>query len=357
MHVSARPKAPTTPSLQSSTFASRGPSAGEQQNQSTKDVRYEQKLRAGLERYPGVLAGRQRTDTPPWQGGTRYVLMTAGASLIGLAFAGLAHALPTGGAVVDGKGTIQAEGQQMIVDQQSHKLITNWESFNVGAQEGVTFRQPDQNAIALNRVIGNEGSSILGRIDANGQVFLVNPNGVLFGQGAQVNVGSLVASTLNISNEDFKAGRYVFAGDSASQVGNAGSIQAAAGGTVALLGAQVGNTGTIQATEGSVALGAGGNIRLHLDKGSLMYLQIDKGAVDALAHNGGLIQAAGGDVWLQANATNALLRTVVNNEGTIEAVSLQGDRSVRIMLQGFNHAVSVSGKLDASGVKNAMMAA
>ena len=87
--------------------------------------------------------------------------MTAGASLIGLAFAGLAHALPTGGAVVDGKGTIQAEGQQMIVDQQSHKLITNWESFNVGAQEGVTFRQPDQNAIALNRVIGNEGSSIL----------------------------------------------------------------------------------------------------------------------------------------------------------------------------------------------------
>ena len=88
--------------------------------------------------------------------------------------------------MVDGKGTIQAEGQQMIVDQQSHKLITNWESFNVGAQEGVTFRQPDQNAIALNRVIGNEGSSILGRIDANGQVFLVNPNGVLFGQGAQV---------------------------------------------------------------------------------------------------------------------------------------------------------------------------
>ena len=181
----------------------------------------------------------------------------------------------------------------------------------------------------------------------------MNPNGVLFGQGAQVNVGSLVASTLNISNEDFKAGRYVFAGDSAAQVGNAGSIQAAAGGTVALLGAQVGNTGTIQATEGSAALAAGGNIRLHLDKGSLMYLQIDKGAVDALAHNGGLIQAAGGDVWLQANATNALLRTVVNNEGTIEAVSLQGDRSGRIMLQGFNHAVSVSGKLDASGVKNA----
>ena len=122
---------------------------------------------------------------------------------------------------------------------------------------------------------------------------------------------------------------------------------------MALLGAQVGNTGTIQATEGSAALAAGGNIRLHLDKGSLMYLQIDKGAVDALAHNGGLIQAAGGDVWLQANATNALLRTVVNNEGTIEAVSLQGDRSGRIMLQGFNHAVSVSGKLDASGVKNA----
>ena len=176
------------------------------------------------------VAGRQRTDTPPWQAGRGRVLMTAGASLIGLAFAGLAHALPTGGAVVDGKGTIQAEGQQMIVDQQS-QLITNWESFNVGAQEGVTF-QPDQNAIALNRVIGNEGSSILGRIDANGQVFLVNPNGVLFGQGAQVNVGSLVASTLDIGNEDFKADRYVFSGDSAAHVVNAGAITAATGGAV-----------------------------------------------------------------------------------------------------------------------------
>ena len=173
----------------------------------------------------------------------------------------------------------------------------------------------------------------------------------MFGQGAQVNVGSLVASTLNISNEDFKAGRYVFAGDSAAQVGNAGSIQAAAGGTVALLGAQVGNTGTIQATEGSAALAAGGNIRLHLDKGSLMYLQIDKGAVDALAHNGGLIQAAGGDVWLQANATNAAHR---GQQRRHDRGGVPAGRQVRPNhAAGFNHAVSVSGKLDASGVKNA----
>ena len=112
MHVSARPKAPTTPSLQSSTFASWGPSAGEQQNQSTKDVRYEQKLRAGLERYPGCWQVASELTRRRGKAGRGRVLMTAGASLIGLAFAGLAHALPTGGAVVDGKGTIQAEGHK-----------------------------------------------------------------------------------------------------------------------------------------------------------------------------------------------------------------------------------------------------
>ena len=112
MHVSARPKAPTTPSLQSSTFASRGPSAGEQQNQSTKDVRYEQSYALVWNATQGCWQVASELTRRRGKAGRGRVLMTAGASLIGLAFAGLAHALPTGGAVVDGRGTIQAEGHQ-----------------------------------------------------------------------------------------------------------------------------------------------------------------------------------------------------------------------------------------------------
>ena len=253
------------------------------------------------------------------------VLMTAGASLIGLAFAGLAHALPTGGAVVDGKGTIQAEGQQMIVDQQSHKLITNWESFNVGAQEGVTFRQPDQNAIALNRVIGNEGSSILGRIDANGQVFLVNPNGVLFGQGAgqrgqpgRLDPGhrqrGLQGGSLRVQRRLGCARRQ--RGRDHSRHGRRRGVD----------GSASQQHGHDPGPEGHVGLAAGSSVLLRFDNGSPVFLQVDRGATDALAHNSGLIQAASGNAQLSANATNTALRTVVNNEGTIEATTLKADK-------------------------------
>ena len=202
--------------------------------------------------------------------------------------------------MVDGKGTIQAEGQQMIVDQQSHKLITNWESFNVGAQEGVTLRQPDQNAIALNRVIGNEGSSILGRIDANGQVFLVNPNGVLFGQG---NVGSLVASTLDIGNEDFGGSLRVQRrlGCARRQRGRDHSRHGRRRGVAGSASQQHGHD---PGPEGHVGLAAGSSVLLRFDNGSPVFLQVDRGATDALAHNSGLIQAASGNAQLSANATN-----------------------------------------------------
>ena len=109
--------------------------------------------------------------------------------------------LPTGGQIVAGSGQINQDANTLTVQQNSDKLITNWQSFNIGSQNSVTFQQPSVDAVALNRILGSNASEIYGSLTANGQVFLVNPNGILFAEGASVDVGSLVASTLDISNE------------------------------------------------------------------------------------------------------------------------------------------------------------
>lgn len=270
----------------------------------------------------------------------------AAASLLG--FAALpAFALPSGESIANGKADISRsnDGRSMSINQHTDKLVTNWQDFSVDHGERVSFRQPGSQSIALNRVLGNQGSQIHGAIDANGKVFLVNPNGVMFGSGAQVNVGGLVASTQNLSDADFLAGRYRFAGTSGAAVVNEGTLAAAEGGSVALLGARVSNRGVIQARLGSVALGAGEAFNVNFDGNGLLNLQVERGAVDAQVSNGGLLKADGGAVLMNARAAGDLLGAVVNNTGVIEARGLSG-RGGRITLDG--GTVKVGGKLDAS---------
>ncbi|MEZ6808128.1 two-partner secretion system exoprotein TpsA4 [Pseudomonas aeruginosa] len=279
-------------------------------------------------------------------------LVVAGASLLGLFCQAPAFALPSGATVVSGDAGFQTstDGRHMVIDQQSHKLITNWNEFSVRADERVSFHQPGQDAVALNRVIGRNGSDIQGRIDANGKVFLVNPNGVVFGKSAQVNVGGLVASTLDLADRDFLADNYQFSGDSGATVSNAGSLQASEGGSIALLGARVSNDGVIQAQLGDVALGAGQGINLNFDGDGLLNLQVDKGSVDALAHNGGLIRADGGQVLMSARSADSLLKTVVNNQGTLEARTLRSAEGRIVLDGGEQGTVRVAGKQDASAI-------
>ncbi|WP_175803823.1 filamentous hemagglutinin N-terminal domain-containing protein [Burkholderia ambifaria] len=278
-------------------------------------------------------------------GGKR--LLAAGVSLLGLAAASGAYALPTGSEIMSGQADIakSADNKTMSINQHTDKLITNWQDFSVGSGERVSFKQPTSQSIALNRVVGANGSQIHGQLDANGRVFLVNPNGVMFGAGAQVNVGGLVASTQNLSDTDFLAGRYRFAGTSGQSVENAGTITAADGGSVALLGARVSNTGVIRAQMGRVALGAGNAFNVNFDGNGLLNLQVEGGAVDAQAHNGGLLTADGGEVLMTARAAGDLLGSVVRNSGTIEAQGLSS-RAGKITLDGGQ--VQVGGKLDAS---------
>ena len=181
--------------------------------------------------------------------------------------------------------------------------------------------QPSAAAIAVNRILDTQGSQILGRINANGQVWLINPNGVLFGRDAQINVGGLVASTLDVADGDLANGTRRFAGSSSASVVNLGRITAAEGGYVSLLGHQVINHGAIRARLGTVALGAGKAVSLNFSGSRLLGLQVEQNALDALADNGGLIQAAGGQVLMSAGARDSVLASVVNNTGVTLAGS------------------------------------
>ncbi|CAB3750154.1 hypothetical protein LMG29660_01165 [Burkholderia puraquae] len=275
----------------------------------------------------------------------------AAAALSLLGFTSLpAFALPTGENITAGKADIVREndGRSMSINQHTDKLITNWNDFSIAGNERVSFLQPGKQSIALNRVVGNNGSQIHGQLDANGKVFLVNPNGVLFGSGAQINVGGLVASTQNIADADFLAGNYRFSGNSTASIVNDGHIAAADGGSVALLGARVSNNGVIQAKMGRIALGAGNTFKVNFDGNDLLSLQVEGGAVDAQASNGGLLKADGGEVLMTARAAGNLLNAVVNNTGTIEAKGL-ASRAGKITLDG--GTVKVAGTLDTSAAE------
>ena len=276
------------------------------------------------------------------------LLITAPAQAIVI----LAQASSTGGQVVAGSGTISQSANATTITQASSRLALDWNTFSTRANESITFVQPNAQAIALNRITGTSPSSLLGSLTANGQVFVLNPNGVLFGAGSQVNVGGLVASTLSLGNADFMAGKNTFtqsAGSTSASVVNQGTLTAASGGYIALLAPEVRNEGVISATLGTALLAAGNQVTLNLNNGSLLSYSIDQGALNALAENKQLIQADGGQVILSAKALDALSHASVNNSGIIEARTLQ-NKAGRILLMGDMAVgtVTLSGKLDAS---------
>lgn len=260
------------------------------------------------------------------------------------------HALPADGLVSQGNATITSPGAgSLTITQTSPTTTIQWQSFSIGVGESVRFVQPSSSSVALNRVLGSDPSHILGQLSANGQVFLVNPHGVLFAPGASVSVGGLVASSLGIADADFQAGRYRFDGSTGGEVRNQGNIQSQDGGYVALLGSTVVNEGRIGSHRGSVALAAGGAMTLDFSGDGLLKVAVDRATLNALASNGGVIQADGGVVWMSASARDALLTTVVNQTGVVQANSV-GLRNGRIVLDGGESGVvSVSGTLQAAG--------
>ncbi|ALT78851.1 MBG domain-containing protein [Paucibacter sp. KCTC 42545] len=253
--------------------------------------------------------------------------------------------LPTGGQVVSGKGELLGSANGLVITQQSKRLTLDWQQFNIGAGRSVEFVQPSSSAVAINRVLGSEVSTIQGSLKANGQVFLLNPNGVWFTPTAQVNVGGLVASTLNLQSDDIATGRYVFNGRSQAAVINQGSITTTPGGSVALLAAKVINDGQIHAPAGRVALGAGS--RITLDLGGPTLLQVGNEDLETLISNGGAIRAEGGLVWLSAKGADTLAHSVINHSGVIEAQALQGGEGGSVMLLAKDGTLNLSGSITA----------
>lgn len=259
-----------------------------------------------------------------------------------------AYALPEGGQVAAGQAAITTAGSTMTIAQQTAQAIINWQNFGIGSGEAVHINQPNSQAMLLNRVVGSNPSEIFGQLTANGQVILVNPNGVFFRPGSSVDVGGLTASTLNIANEDFLKGQLRFAGDSQNPVINAGTITAQ-NGYVNILAKEVVNEGIIAAQTGSVNLAAGSGMSLDYNGDGKMTVAVTDGAYQSAVTNKKLIQADGGLVVMTASGKDALMDSAVNNSGMIQANTL-GEATGQISLTGDN--IATTGTISADGGSN-----
>jgi filamentous hemagglutinin family protein len=259
----------------------------------------------------------------------------------------MSFAAPSGGVVNTGSATITQNGSVTTIDQSTQRASINWQDFSIASHETVNFNQPSSSAVTLNRVVGNERSVIDGALNANGQVWILNSNGVLFGKDASVNTAGLVASTMNMSDENFMNGSTAFesTGSSASVI-NMGTIRVTDGAYVALLGKEVANEGLIQATKGTVALSAGDKITLNFNGDSLVGIAIDEGTLNALVENKGAIIADGGKIFLTTKAAANLLNGVVNNTGLLQANSLD-DITGHIEVFAHGGTANVGGTIEA----------
>lgn len=270
-------------------------------------------------------------------------------------------AMPEGGVVRSGSGSVTQNGKEMTIRQDSGRLAMDWTGFSVGKDETVRFQQPGKDALALNRVTGNQQSVIDGSLLSNGHVLLVNPNGVVIGKNASIDVGGLVASTAQVKDNFMKefgnsTGAFSLGGVSDGKIINEGTIQAE-GGLVALHAAKVENSGTISNTGGSAVLAAADTLTLTPDADGKLNFTVDGKAAEASALNKGAITADGGTIVMTADSASDVMSTVVNNSGTLQARTLRKKEKGQILLEGGDKGqVEVSGTIDASGTEEGQSA-
>lgn len=246
-----------------------------------------------------------------------------------VALCGPTHAAPAGGQVAAGQASITPQGTTTVVKQNSARAIINWQNFDVAAGETVAFQQPSASAITLNRVAGAT-SNIAGNINANGRIFIINANGVVFGPSAVVNTTGLVATTADIFDADFMQGNTDFriAGSNNAQISNQGVINAP-GGRVALLAPHVENTGTISANGGVVVLGTGQIFLIDLFGDGLIQVATahqQGGPFGDLVHNMGDIRVGSGI---------ALVRSLPQLlQGSVNSVNVTNLANSAVLLPG-----------------------
>lgn len=263
-----------------------------------------------------------------------------------LALSGVAQAMPEGGEVVAGEASITVSGGTMNVQQSTQRAVINFQSFDVASQETVNFHQPNSDAVVLNRVVGSNLSEIHGTINANGQVYLINPNGVLFGNGAQLDVGGLVVTTLDIADQDFLAGRDTFTGAAKGTIENRGIINAE--GRVVLLAPEVINRGDIHVPDGDITLRASQQALLHTP-GSGIPILVDSSEFIGQVTNEGHLQAGNIAMVLDGVSQRDVYDAVINNTGLVRAARVSGSGgSIELYAPGGD--VNNMGTLNASAI-------
>ncbi len=259
--------------------------------------------------------------------------------------------LPTEKGITSGDAKINLSGTVtnpvMNITQATDAVGINWNTYNVGSAATINYIQPSSSSVAVNRVLSADPSQIFGAFNANGKVILINPAGVIFGASSKVNVGSLIASTMDMSDKDFREGKYVFSrGNSTGSILNYGTLTAADGGFVALLAPTVKNEGVIVAKMGSVASLAGEKVTLDFSGDNLIGVAVDAATVDTLVENKKAIQVGGGQVYMLASSANKLASSVVNT-GSISANSVVS-KGGKVYLKA-SRGVDSSGSIDVSG--------
>lgn len=259
-------------------------------------------------------------------------------------------AVRLGSATITGLGT-----PQVRITQGSAKAVIDWRAFSVDAGASVVFAQPDASAIVLNRVTGTGESRIDGSLTANGQMWLLNPNGVLIGARGRVETGGFLATTHALSNDDFAAGKYGFEANGASAgVVNFGQIVSAQGGYAILAGNASANAGLVQARLGQVVLGAGKGFVLDIAGDKLLSFAVTQPlnvvpAGGAPVENIGVLSAAGGQVLLTAKSAADVVGGVINTSGLIDATAARLKGGQIVLDGGGLGSVAITGILDASG--------
>ncbi|MDQ6962072.1 MAG: filamentous hemagglutinin N-terminal domain-containing protein, partial [Mariprofundaceae bacterium] len=276
-------------------------------------------------------------------------------------------AAPIGVNVVAGNVNINQQAATTQIQQLSDKAIINWQSFDISAKELVKFLQPGADSIALNRIIGGNATEILGQLSANGRIFILNPNGVVFGSTARVDVSGLLATTLNIKNQDFLNNKFNFTQDATvanADVVNQGKINVSDGGFAFLVAPGVKNEGLIVARLGQVALASGNQMTIDFQGNGLVSFAVSGDIANqvnpqngqtlaAQVSNSGVIQATGGQVVMKGSSIGDAFTSVVSNTGTIQAQSLQKKNGKIVLSGGIGSGiVSNSGLLDVSAVEN-----
>ncbi len=274
-------------------------------------------------------------------------------TLISFMFWNLAIAAPEGGSVAAGSAIISQNGTLTTVNQSSQNTVINWNSFNTTSNETVQFNQPNASSIALNRINNGLPTEFAGALKANGNVWVLNPAGVLFTSTAKVDVAGLLATTHAITDANFMSGHYQFSAVPSyefSKIINNGMITVADTGMVALVAPGVENNGIIQANLGKVALASGTAFVLDMYGDGLINFGNNAPAQSGYVKNAGKIIADGGKVYLTANSAAQAVDSVINMSGVIEAKSVSSSKGSIILHGGKHGKVKVSGKLDTSNV-------